>query len=205
MSLSAEYMGLENPVGQTVRWGGNGDWKIIGLIEDMITQNPYQPVKQMIFFIDYNRSYWTNVKLKPTANMSEAISKIEAVYTKYDPANVFDYSFADEDYAKKFTDEERVGKLASFFTLLAIIISSLGVFGLAAYMAERRTKEIGIRKVLGASIGSIWQLLSKDFVVLVFIAGLLAVPIAYYYAEHWLMDFEYRMTICWNYLLYFFL
>ncbi len=192
---AAKYMGLENPVGQTVRWEGNGDWKIIGVIEDMITQNPYQPIKQTIFYMDYNRSFWANLKLKPSTNMAEAITKTEAVFKQYDPVNTFDYRFADEEYAKKFEDEERVGKLASFFTLLAIIISCLGVFGLAAYMAERRTKEIGIRKVLGASIGNIWQMLSKDFVVLVFIACLIAIPIAYYFAENWLADFEYRMAI----------
>lgn len=192
---AAKYLGLENPVGQTLRWDNNGDWKILGVIEDMVTQNPYQPIKQTMFFIDYNRSFWTNVKIKPQANMGEAIAKVEAVFTKYDPVNNFDFKFADAEYARKFSDEERVGKLSSFFTLLAIIISCLGVFGLAAYMAERRTKEIGIRKVLGASIVSIWQMLSKDFVILVFIGCLLAVPIAYYFAQSWLSDFEYRMII----------
>ena len=195
---AAKYMGLENPVGQTLKWANNGDWKIIGVVEDMITQNPYQPVKQTMFFIDYKRSLWTNVKIKPEASMSEAIAKIETVYGQYDPVNIFDYHFADEDYAKKFNDEERIGKLSSFFTLLAIVISCLGVFGLAAYMAERRTKEIGIRKVLGASIVNIWQMLSKDFVLLVFIACLLAIPISYYYAQSWLENFAYRMEISWE-------
>ena len=195
---AAKYMGMENPIGQTVKWEGNGDWKIIGVIEDMVTQNPYQPIKQTIFYIDYNRSNWANVKLKPETNMSEAITQIESVFANYDPVNIFDYRFADADYARKFSDEERVGKLSSFFTLLAIIISCLGVFGLAAYMAERRTKEIGIRKVLGASVGSIWQMLSKDFVILVVVACLLAIPIAYYFAQDWLSDFEYRMTISWG-------
>lgn len=192
---AAQYMGLENPVGQMIKWGDVGEYKIIGVVEDMIVQNPYQPVKQMIFYIDYNRSYWANLKLKQSANMSEAIPKIQTVFERYDPVNVFDYRFADEDYARKFADEEMVGKMASFFTLLAIIISCLGVFGLAAYMAERRTKEIGIRKVLGASIANIWRLLSKDFVMLVLIACVLAVPIGYYFSKNWLADFEYRMTI----------
>ena len=192
---AAKYLGMDDPVGKTLRWANNGDWKIIGVVEDMVTQNPYGSMKQMMFYIDYNRSFWTNVKIKPQTSMSEAIEKIKGVYAQYDPVNVFNYRFADEQYAKKFEDEERVGKLASFFTLLAIIISCLGVFGLAAYMAERRTKEIGIRKVLGASIGGIWQMLSKDFVVLVFIACLLATPIAYYFGENWLADFKYRMMI----------
>ena len=192
---AVKYLGLENPVGQTIKWIGNGDWQIIGVVEDMITQNPYQPIKQTMYFIDYNRTFFTNVKIKPTANMREAITQIGSIYKQYDPVNVFDYRFLDEEYAKKFNDEERIGKLSSFFTLLAIIISCLGVFGLAAYMAERRTKEIGIRKVLGASIGSIWKMLSKDFVILVVIACFLAIPIAYYYAQSWLENFDYRMTI----------
>ena len=192
---AAKYLGLENPIGKTLKWSDNGDWTIIGVVEDMVTQNPYQPIKQTMYYLDYERSYFTNVKVKTTASMSEAITAIEKIYGDYDQANVFDYRFLDEEYAKKFADEERIGKLSSFFTLLAIIISCLGVFGLAAYMAERRTKEIGIRKVLGASIGSIWQMLSKDFVLLVFIACILAIPVAYYFAENWLADFEYRMTI----------
>ncbi|MEM1120282.1 MAG: FtsX-like permease family protein [Bacteroidota bacterium] len=195
---AVKYMGLENPVGQTIQWGDIGQYQIIGVVEDMITQNPYQPVKQTIFYIDYRRSKRANVKIKATADMNEAVAAIGTVFAKYDPANTFDYNFADEDYDRKFRDEVQAGQLASFFTILAIIISCLGVFGLAAYMAERRTKEIGIRKVLGASVSSIWRMLSKDFVILAIIACLLAIPLAHYFAQDWLATFDYRMTISWS-------
>ena len=114
---------------------------------------------------------------------------------KYNPGFPFDYKFADEQYAKKFNYEELVGNLAAIVALLAIFISCLGLFGLASFMAEQRTKEIGVRKVLGASVFNLWQLLSKDFVTLVLIACAIAVPIAYYAMNEWLKDYEYKISI----------
>ena len=194
---AVQYMDLENPIGTKIDWGEGEVYHIIGVVKDMITQSPFQPVKQSIFFLDPNRSYCANIKLKPTANMSEAISQIETTFKKYDDVNIFDYTFADERYARKFQGEERIGQLAGWFTLLAIFISCLGVFGLAAFMAERRTKEIGIRKVLGATVPQLWQLLSKEFVYLVLIACVVAAPLAYYYSSNWLLGFEYRTELSW--------
>lgn len=194
---AVEYMGLENPVGTKMEWGKGEFYHIIGVVEDLITQSPFQPVKQAFFFIDPDRSYCANIKVKSAANMSEAIRAIESVYKKYDDVNIFDYAFADERYARKFRGEERIGKLSGWFTLLAIIISCLGVFGLAAFMAERRTKEIGIRKVLGATVPQLWQLLSKEFIYLVLIACLVAIPLAYHYLDGWLTDYEYRTEMTW--------
>ncbi|RYF49056.1 MAG: FtsX-like permease family protein, partial [Cytophagaceae bacterium] len=107
------------------------------------------------------------------------------------------YTFVDEEYDQKFRSEERIGTLASIFAALAIFISCLGIFGLASFMAEQRTKEIGVRKVLGASVLNLWALLSKDFVVLVLIALALAVPIAYYALDNWLQAYTYHTTIAW--------
>ncbi len=194
---AAMYMGLNNPVGEQVKWGENGVYTIIGVVNDMITQSPYAPVKQMIFFIDYDRSDLASVKLEPNVSIPEALAKVETVYKKYDAVNPFEYNFADEQYAQKFGDEERVGKLSGFFALLAILISCLGLFGLASFVAEQRTKEIGIRKVLGASVAQLWQLLSRDFVVLILIACLVAIPVAYYFAHDWLQDYEYRTELHW--------
>ncbi|MGB3780949.1 MAG: FtsX-like permease family protein, partial [Tunicatimonas sp.] len=191
------YMGLENPIGEQIKWGENGTYTIIGVVKDMITQSPYAPVRQMIFFLDYNRSSLATIELKPKVGTQEAITSIEAVFQKYDPANPFEYEFADEQYAQKFDTEVRVGKLSGFFALLAIFISCLGLFGLASFVAEQRTKEIGIRKVLGASVGNLWQLLSRDFVVLVVISCLLAIPLAYYFAHHWLQNYAYRTELHW--------
>ena len=110
-----------------------------------------------------------DIRINPKMGTREALDKIGAIFKQYDPASPFDYKFTDAEYAKKFADEERIGKLAGFFTILAIFISCMGLFGMASFMAEQRIKEIGVRKVLGASVLSLWRLMSKDFVMLVVI------------------------------------
>lgn len=129
--------------------------------------------------------------------MSQALPKIENVFKKLVPTAPFDYKFVDQDYASKFAAEERISKLVGFFALLAIIISCLGLFGLASFIAEQRTKEIGVRKVLGASVFNVWQLLSKDFVVLVLLSLFIATPIAYYFMHGWLQNYQYRADLSW--------
>ena len=125
--------------------------------------------------------------------MSKAINRIKPIFEKYN--SQFEYQFADEEYARKFNYETLVANLASIITIIAIAISCLGLFGLASFMAEQRTKEIGVRKVLGASVPYIWQLLSKDFVVLVLIACAIAVPVARYLMNNWLKTYEYKINI----------
>jgi len=127
----------------------------------------------------------------------DAISKVESIFKKYNPESPFEYHFVDEDYARKFGNEERVGKLATFFAALAVFISCLGIFGLASFTAEQRTKEIGIRKVLGASVTNLWQMLSKDFVVLVVVSCFISIPLSYYFLSQWLLKYDYRTTIAW--------
>ena len=192
-----KYMGLENPVGQFVTGGGGFRMKIIGVTKDMVMQSPYQPVKQAVFFVDYDRVDYIDIKLKPQSSASAAISKIETVFADVVPSAQFDYKFVDQEYNIKFESEQRLGNLAGVFTLLAILISCLGLFGLASFVAEQRTKEIGVRKVLGATILNIWKMLSKDFVVLVLISSLVAIPIAYQFMGQWLQSYEYRMEISW--------
>jgi len=119
------------------------------------------------------------------------------IFRKLVPSVPFDYEFVDTEYAEKFAAEERIGNLASFFAALAIFISCLGLFGLASFIAEKRTKEIGIRKVLGATIYNLWKMLSKEFVVLVMVACFIAVPLAYYFLNQWLQKYEYRTEISW--------
>ena len=194
---AAEYMGLENPIGESVKWGENGTYTIIGVVEDMITQSPYAPVRQMIFYIDEVLSRGVHIKIKPDIGTQKAIASIEAVFKEHNPADPFEYEFANEQHAQKFATEVRIGKLSGFFATLAILISCLGLFGLASFVAEQRTKEIGIRKVLGASVAQLWQLLSRDFLVLVTISCLIAVPIAYYLLDGWLQDYEYRIELHW--------
>ena len=160
-------------------------------------QSPYEPVKQTFYFLDYENVNWIVLKLNPNKSAAESISKIEAAFKKYIPSAPFDYKFADSEFAAKFAAEERIGKLATFFAVLAIFISCLGLFGLASFVAEQRTKEIGIRKVLGASVTNLWGMLSKDFVVLVIISCFIAAPIAWYFMNQWLLKYNYRTDISW--------
>ena len=137
------------------------------------------------------------LKINPAISAREALNKIEMVFKQFNPDQPFEYKFVDEEYAKKFGNEERISKLAGFFAILAIFISCLGLFGMASFMAEQRTKEIGIRKVVGASVFNVWKLLSKEFVVLVIISCFIAIPVAYYYMHGWLQNYKYRTEITW--------
>jgi len=119
------------------------------------------------------------------------------VFTKYSPASPFEYQFVDEEYARKFSDEERIGKLASSFAILAIFISCLGIFGLSSFVAEQRMKEIGVRKVMGASVVNLWSMLSKDFLALVVISLIIAMPLAFYFMNGWLSKYNYRTEMAW--------
>ena len=193
---AVKFMGLKQPIGEVVTCDGK-PYRVVGVIKDMVMESPYQPVFRTVFLMDYSDASVFNVKLNPALSASEAISRIEPIFKKYSPAAPFDYKFVDEDYARKFGEEERVGKLARFFAILAIFISCLGIFGLASFVAEQRTKEIGVRKVLGATVFNLWGLLSKDFVLLVVIAFAIATPVAYYSLNNWLQKYEYRTEISW--------
>ena len=194
---AAKFLGFKNPVGETLTWNDR-DYTIIGVIQDMIIESPYEPVRAALWHIDrYENANLVILKLNPEISSHDAIEKIKTVFTKYDPATPFAYDFVDQEYARKFSDEERIGKLSTAFAVLAIFISCLGIFGLASFVAEQRTKEIGVRKVLGASVVNLWGMLSKDFVVLVSISLLLSMPIAWYFMNDWLQKYEYRSTISW--------
>lgn len=195
---AVKYMGLENPVGEYVRWGDNGTYKIIGVVKDMVTRSPFDPITPSLFILHKGDFLsWINVKIasNSTNTVETAIDKMKEVFQKHDPGNIFAYSFTDEEYERKFNAERRVAKLVGWFSLVAIFISCLGVLGLSTYMAIQRRKEIGIRKVLGASVLIIWQLLSKQFVILILISLAIALPVGYYFSSQWLMDYSYRIEI----------
>jgi ABC-type antimicrobial peptide transport system permease subunit len=194
---AAKFMGLSNPVGETVYWFDK-PYKVIGVAKDMIMESPYESVRPNIFFLSNRPNNALVVRINPALSAQTAIAKIGSIFRKYSTDRPFEYRFADDEYAKKFTNEVRIGKLASFFTLLAIIISCMGLFGLASFVAEQRTKEIGIRKVVGASVFSVWNLLSKDFVMLVAISFLIAAPVAWFAMRKWLQDYSYRASISWE-------
>jgi len=193
---AVKLTGFKEPVGQTIKWNKK-NYTVIGVVRDMVMNSPFTSPMPTIFFIDYNWASVLTIKVKPTVPMNDALPKLATVFKKYNPASPFDYRFVDQEYAKKFADEERIGNLATFFAILAIFISSLGLFGLASFVAEQRTKEIGVRKVLGASVYNLWTMLSKDFVVLVTISCVIAIPIAWYFLNGWLKNYEYRTTISW--------
>ena len=197
---AVKYLGFKNPVGETITWFGNGQMKIIGVVKDMVNQSPYDPARQMFFFLPRTKGYHldvVNLRMAPNINAHQAIEKIGAIYKKYDASTPFEYNFIDDAYAQKFANEERVGKLAGCFASLAILISCLGLFGMASFVAEQRVKEIGIRKVLGASVLNLWRLLSREFVALVGIAFALAAPLSYYFMHSWLRNYEYRTDVHW--------
>lgn len=191
----AKITGLKNPIGEWIKFNGK-TYSIIGIAKDMVTQSPYDPMEPAIFFCEGWMGVVT-VRIKPTIPIKKALAKIAPVFKKFSPNAPFEYKFVDDDYARKFSNEQRIGNLASFFAILAVFISCLGLFGLASFTAEQRTKEIGVRKVLGASIVNVWGLLSKEFVILVFISCLIAFPIAYHFLNEWLQKYTYRTEISW--------
>jgi putative ABC transport system permease protein len=193
---AVKFMGLKQPIGKTIEWNGRR-FQVIGVVEDIVFESPYQPVRPYIFQMTGDQSYVVTMKLNPALKTSESLDRVDKIFRKFNPGVPFDYRFVDREYARKFGEEERIGKLASFFAILAIFISCLGIFGLAIFIAEQRIKEIGVRKVLGSSVMSIWLLLSKDFVKLVMISFLIASPLAYYFMHQWLQDYEYRAGISW--------
>ena len=193
---AVRYMNLKEPLGKVLR-DGESSATIVGVVEDFLIESPYKPVKPYFFFLQEKQLNEFLIKLNPEKSVKESLGKIEAVFKAYNTSRPFEASFVDEAYAKKFGNEKRIGQLITLLAILAIFISCLGLFGLASYMAEQRIKEIGIRKVLGASVLRLWNMLSKDFLGLVIIACAIAVPVAYYVMDGWLQKFEYRTSISW--------
>ncbi|MGN7887096.1 ABC transporter permease [Dyadobacter sp. 22481] len=200
---AARLLSVDDPVGMAVSWKSQWmtdnvrkSFTVLGVVKDMVMESPFTPVKPTVFFL-FGSPNWINIKLHPNVSSVAALPAIESVFRKLVPAAPFEYKFADQEYDAKFRTEERIGKLAGFFATLAVLISCLDLFGLASFTAEQRTKEIGIRKVLGASVAALWGMLSKDFVSLVAVSSLLAVPLAGYSMSEWLQNYQYRTEINW--------
>jgi ABC-type antimicrobial peptide transport system permease subunit len=194
---AVDYMGFENPLGEIIRGYGR-DYQVVGVVNDMITQSLYEATKPTIFVLDpFDRAGFINVRIGSNSGASAAIEQLEKIFAKHNPNTPFEYRFASDEFSDKYGFESRVGKLVGIFTILAILISCLGLFGLASFVAEQRTKEIGIRKVLGASVPMLWRMLSKDFVGLAIISCCFAIPLGYYFAVNWLEGYEYRTPVQW--------
>jgi putative ABC transport system permease protein len=191
-----KVMKFKDPIGKIVKDNGT-EWHIVGVIKDFILTNPYEPTRPML--IAGGKAWFSTILMKFNANNSTEtnLKLAENIFRKYNPEYPFEYKFVDEEFARKFEDEKRTGTLAGLFAGLTIFISCLGLFGLAIYMAESRVKEIGVRKVLGASVTGLATLLSKDFLMLVLISFLLASPVAWWAMHSWLSDYSYRVPIQW--------
>ncbi|SHM73255.1 ABC transporter permease [Chitinophaga sp. CF418] len=192
---AVKRMRLKDPLNQVISWNNKQKIRVIGVVKDALMLSPFSPAEPTFFV--YNNT-WSNsimYRLSPNKDAAATITKISAIFNKYNPAYPFTYHFADESYEAKFKQEILVGKLSGIFAVLAIFISCLGLFGLAAYMAQKRTKEIGIRKVLGASVQQVWLLLSKEFIVLVLFSCLIASVVAFSFMNSWLQSYYYRIRI----------
>jgi len=190
-----EIMGITDPVGKTIQmWGRQR--QIIGVLKDYHNRSLYEPIQPAVFLLDPNDAGTMFVKLK-AGKTKEAIAHMHSTFEKVLPEIPLHLSFVDEEYAAKYRSESLTGSLTYFFALISILISCLGLFGLATFMAKQRRKEIGIRKVLGASVESITTLISVDFLKLVGLAIVIASPLAYYLMQQWLLDFAYSIDISW--------
>jgi ABC-type antimicrobial peptide transport system permease subunit len=196
---AVKMIGFKNPVGKTMRLGDK-TLTIIGVTEDVVIQDPFRPVGPSAIIQLYIKDNTNNIllRIKKNADLKRSLAAIQPIFEKYNPSVPFDFKFADEEFGKKFTIENQTAKLSGIFAGLAIFISCLGLFGLAAYMAERRTKEIGIRKVLGATVTGLWMLLSREFVLLVLLGCVIASPIAFLLTNNWLQKYDYRIDIGWG-------
>ena len=192
---AAKYMGLKDPIGETIQWGGQ-PFQIVGVIKDIIYNSPYGPTAPTVYYMSGEANFFM-IRLNPAVSATESLAKIEKECKKYIGDAPFSYEFVDAEYARKFGNEQRVGRLATVFAVLAIFISCLGIFGLSSFIAEQRTKEIGVRKVMGASHFDVWKLMSKDFVLLVLLSCVIAVPFAYMVLASWLEGFAYHLGIPW--------
>jgi hypothetical protein len=193
---AADLMRLKDPIGTELPlW--NGKRKLIGIVENVLMGDPFEPVKPMFAIFDPGWIDAITVRLKKTENLQASINAVKSVFEKYAPAYPFDYKFADVEFQKKYTTINLTSQLASLFAGLAILITGLGLFGLAAFTAEQRTKEIGIRKVLGATVPSLVALMNKDFSRLVIISFVLSAPLAWWLLHKYLERYTIRTEIGW--------
>jgi putative ABC transport system permease protein len=193
---AVDLMAMDNPIGQKIKMNGR-DLEIIGVMPNVVMGSPYQPVEPMTLIFDPEWSSTITVRLNKTPDLNASVETIQSVFKKHNPTYPLWYRFADSDFEKKFSDINLISRLAGIFASLAIVITCLGLLGLAAFMAEQRTKEIGIRKVMGASVASLVLLLSKDFSKLVIFAFAVSAPIGWWFINDFLKRYPYRVDVAW--------
>jgi len=193
---AVDLMAMENPIGQKVKMNGR-ELKIVGVMPNIVMGSPYEPVEPMTLIFDPDWSSTITLRLSKTSDLNASVETIQGVFKKLNPTYPLWYRFADSDFEKKFSDINLISRLASIFASLAIVITCLGLLGLAAFMAEQRTKEIGIRKVMGASVASLVLLLSRDFSKLVIFAFAVSAPIGWWFINDFLKRYPYRVDVAW--------
>jgi putative ABC transport system permease protein len=191
---AVSIMQLKEPIGMEMQYG-NRKYTVVGITDNIVMTSPYAPVKPMMVLLDRRGSAFFLVRLKDGVQPQQALSHIETIFKKYNPQYPFDFSFVDQQFNQKFVTEDLIGKLTNLFAGLAIFICCLGLSGLTAFTIEKRFKEIGIRKVLGASIRQLLFLISKEFLYLVLLAALISIPVTWWLLHNWLESYEYRVTI----------
>jgi len=196
--MAAELIGSDNALGTKIRFGSGEERTIVGIIKDQIRWTPFSKQSPHLYYVSYEGMGHLTIRLNPSQPTAESLKKVQATIHRRDPNSPFEYKFQDEDFARLFHNEERMGKLSAVFAALAIAISCIGIFGLAAFAANQRIKEIGIRKVLGASAFKLWSMLSLEFIWLVLLAIVIAFPVAYYLTRQWLSQYEYRVDVSWS-------
>lgn len=196
--LAAQVMGGKDILGKKITFGyGRKLREVIGVIKDQVRWTPFVKQSPHMYFINYDATGSMTVRFATGASTGDALQKVEAVIKKFDASAPFNYEFLDDDYASMFVQEERIGTLATVFSGLAILISCIGLFGLASLTTIQRAREISIRKVLGASVFGLWQMLVSGFLLLVLAAILLATPVAWFLSLKWLQQYEYRIELSW--------
>jgi len=187
-------MGLKDPIGMQMRYGSK-TYTVTGVTGNVVMESPFKPVEPMMIFYRPDQSNIVDIRLNQSVGLPKALKSIESIFKTYNPSVPFEYQFADQEFGKKFITEELISKLINIFAGLAIFICCIGLAGLASFTIEKRIREIGIRKVLGASANRILLLISKEFLKLVLIAFVIAVPIAWWAMNSWLQKYDYRIDI----------
>ena len=186
-------MGVKNPLGMKVRYGGR-EYNVTGITDNVVMESPFKPVDPLMMLFDKYSSV-VSIRLKDGADLNKSLASFEGIFNKYNPAFPFDYNFVDEEFSKKFINEHLISRITNIFAGLAIFICCIGLAGLASFTIEKRTREIGIRKVLGASVNQLLALISKEFLKLVMVAFVIAVPFAWWLMNSWLQNYDYRVQI----------
>lgn len=192
---AVEEMNLDNPVGMKLNYGDQDEYTILGVTDNVVQESPFKPVEPMLIFFNPGRSNYLSLRLNNQIQPQEALVAVEEIFKKYNPSQVFEYQFVDQEFEAKFIREQLISKLSNIFAVLAVTICCIGLAGLAAFTIEKRSLEISLRKILGASLHQILGLISKEFLKLVCLALIIAVPLSWWFMNRWLENYQYRVEI----------